>query len=170
MTTLKTVIPPPTAILAVQGRGFQGGLVMAANWYKWFDQFNSNINQLNAAVAAMGVWTAFTPVVTASAGTITTATGVGRYTTINKLVLLNAKLTVTTNGTGSVSIVFTLPVAAASHGVNYMGVGRETSVAGVGLVSLITAGASTGIVTNATGTYPAGDGYAMQISQAYEIA
>ena len=42
MTIIKTVIPPPTSTVAVPGRGFQGGLVMAANWYKYFVQVAIN--------------------------------------------------------------------------------------------------------------------------------
>ena len=166
MTTLKTVIPPPTAILAVPGKGFQGGLVMADVWYKWFDQFNSNINQLNVAVAAMGVWTAFTPTVTPNAGSITTSSSTGAYTTINNLVLWKATLTITTNGTGSGFIKFNLPVAPLEPTVAF---GRDATT-GLMLQGYASVGGSVVMaVLHYDNTYPAADGSVLQLSGFYRI-
>jgi hypothetical protein len=68
-----------------------------------------------------GGWDAWTPTVTSQTGTITTVTGSGRYKQYGKLVHALIEVTVTTKGTAGGSLEFTLPVTAASRGVNFAG-------------------------------------------------
>lgn len=58
-------------------------------------------------------WTAYTPTVSASSGTATSAAATGRYKQIGKTVHVQAIVTVTTVGTAAGDVNATLPVSAA---------------------------------------------------------
>lgn len=54
-------------------------------------------------------WSSSSPVVSSQSGTITTATGILRYRRSFNTVYINAEITITTNGTGSNSVLVTRP-------------------------------------------------------------
>lgn len=81
-------------------------------------------------------WTAFTPVVTATAGTFTTATATMRYKTIGKTLFFSGVLTITTVGTASGYPLMTLPVAAQAAG-GIVAIGREGAVTGKTVVGFL---------------------------------
>lgn len=102
--------------------------------------------------------------VTASSGTITTATGTIRYVRHFDRIEFWADIVVTTNGTGAVSLRLALPVAAAAissacHGRN------ETTKKGV--VGVVT-GTSLDL-TYSDGTYPVASGETVRVSGSYPI-
>jgi hypothetical protein len=117
-----------------------------------------------ASLAQTGVaWTAFTPVVTAGSGVITTYTASGRYQKIGKTVAFTIEINITTNGSGAASVVASLPVNANSVSVC---AGRENAVTGAMLQGIINTSAVT-IFTYSNG-YPGGGGYSLYVSGAYE--
>ncbi len=117
-----------------------------------------------AAVAASGLaaaWTTYTPTVTAGTGTLTTVDSkAGRTLKVGRLVLYRVAATITTNGTGATSIIFSLPYTAAAF--NFYGVGKGSALA------LVASGAATVVVKKYDGTYPAADGTVIEASGFYE--
>jgi hypothetical protein len=113
-------------------------------------------------------WTAYTPVITASVGTITTKSGAGRHKTIGKTVFVEMALTITTNGTGSGNIIATLPSTASAFA--FVLAGRENAATGKMLQGIIGVSASSVSVFNYDNTYPAADGYVLIVSGTYEKA
>jgi hypothetical protein len=79
-------------------------------------------------------WTAWTPTITAQAGTFTTVSGAGRYAAPGKLITWSAAITITTVGTASGLIKMTLPVAARAIDM-YVGAGREHTSTGKHLLA-----------------------------------
>jgi hypothetical protein len=107
----------------------------------------------------------WTPTVTAGSGTITTATATGvRDTLPNGLTMLTVEIAITTNGTGSGDVRFTLEEAPTENVSLY---GRETTTAGWGVVGVITANTTTGILYKYDASYPGADGYNLVVSGFY---
>lgn len=120
-----------------------------------------------ATIAAHeAAWTSYTPTVTAGSGTVV-ATTTGKYQTIGKTVFVNISIVINTNVGASVSLIATLPAAAASGGV-WVLAGQNT--ANTALVGLIAAGASTVVIHTATGGYPAVGTQPLYVSGVYEAA
>lgn len=111
-------------------------------------------------------WTSFTPTVTAGSGAIGAQAGAsGRYIAWGKTIHVTGAVTITTNGTAGLGIVFTLPVAG-SGGVHY-GIGRHSG--GGALISHVFSG--THLVLNLLdGTHPGADGRSLSFSATYEAA
>ena len=74
-------------------------------------------------------WTAWTPTVTSETGTFTSVSGSGQYSTFGKHVVWSATITITTVGTASGGIRFTLPVTARAANLP-IGIGRENTTSG----------------------------------------
>jgi hypothetical protein len=109
-------------------------------------------------------WTAYTPVVTATSGTITTLGAVsGRYKTLGKTVFVQMDITITTNGTGTGAVVATLPVTSVFF---YIVCGREAALLGKMLQGIINA--NTVSIFNADNTYPGSNGARLIMSGLYE--
>jgi hypothetical protein len=71
-----------------------------------------------------GVWT---PVVTASAGAITSYTSSGRYTRVGRMVTAVLTFKLTNAGTASGAIIATLPFSSDA-GITYIGCGRDDNL------------------------------------------
>lgn len=101
-----------------------------------------------------GTWT---PVVSASSGTITAYTATGKYTRIGRAVILSFKITITTNGTGSGTLfVDGVPFNAAASSSDG-GAGRESANSGYGFV--MTFGTTSRLYINkADAGYPGANG------------
>lgn len=84
----------------------------------------------DAITGIESVWTAWSPTITAETGTFTTVSSSNcHYQRIGKTVLWVANITITTAGTASGQLRFTVPVSPlSSHG--YLGSGREISATG----------------------------------------
>lgn len=113
-------------------------------------------------------WVAYTPVVTAGAGSFTTVSAVGRYSQVGKTVVGTASITITSVGSGTGGVNFTLPVTAQS-GVGYIGQGRADVLTGNMLQ--VKAGSTTiGTIFVYNNTGPAASGEILRISFMYEAA
>lgn len=122
-----------------------------------------NIYEFETAIA-------YTPTIAASVGTITAGACGGRYLRRGKLVFFTATCNITANGTGSATIVITLPLAAAAGIETVVVYGRGLLVSGALLQGIITAGASTVTVITYAGLYPGATGEAIAVSGSYLIA
>lgn len=115
-------------------------------------------------------WTDYTPTVTAGTGTITTASGAGRYLQLaSKTVLIVAQASITTNGTGAADVRVTLPFTSRS-GTFQMLIGRANGITGKALVGTIFASSSAIVITNYDNTYPGASGEVLTVSGIYEAA
>jgi hypothetical protein len=114
----------------------------------------------------------WTPSVTSSSGSITTVgTVTGKYTKTGNVVTLFARITITTNGTGSGSIVVAgLPYSPSTSVSAYSGYGRERSVSGKQLQVDFTSAGSSFEVYNYDNTYPASNGATLIFTVLYIAA
>ncbi len=111
-------------------------------------------------------WTVYTPTVTSGGGTITTlGTVAGRTLKLGRLVHYTVSAAITTNGTGSVSVRFTVPYLCAA--MNFYGSGKETG-GGKLLQAFVGSSGTTLYTLNADGTYPGADGAVVEASGFYE--
>jgi hypothetical protein len=119
------------------------------------------------AANVTSAWTSYTPTLTCSSGTLTTAAASGRYRQFGKTVLVFIEANITTNGSCATGLVATLPVTAAAF--TYSMVGRENAVrgktvfGGIGLVA-----ANKVQMLNYDGSYPGATGARIDISGVYE--
>jgi len=124
---------------------------------------------INGAALDNLAWTSYTPTITAQTGTITTSSGTARYKQIGKTIFLTMDITITTAGTGSGSLVLSLPTTAFS--AMYVGSVYEYQQSGKSGASFIfTGGATTLSIRDSTnGTYII-TGNKMIVSITYEAA
>lgn len=121
---------------------------------------------VNSAAGSGLAWTTYTPTVTSGSGTLTTVSATGRYYQAGKHVTVQAKITITTNGTGSGSIKFTLPVTALS--TDYIAYGQNS-----GNGKSLTGGFASTTQANTyyyDVTYPGADGTVLIYVFTYEAA
>jgi hypothetical protein len=129
-----------------------------------------NVCQGNTSGTIFGAgWLAYTPTVTAATGTLTSASGTGRYRVIGKTVHFQLAATITTNGTGAGSINATLPVANTASAIG-IAAGREDGVTGKALQGKIPASSSVMSTFLYDGTYPGANGAVCIVSGIYEMA
>jgi hypothetical protein len=105
-----------------------------------------------------GTWT---PVITASSGTITSyVVPSANYTKIGRLCTASIYYYVSSNGTGSGYSKFTLPFTSSSINGHYIGAGREVGHTGHGLTGDIGGSATFAAVRmSKDGSYPINGGY-----------
>lgn len=117
---------------------------------------------VNSLSPLLNPWVAYTPAVSSSVGSLTSVSAGGSFVQVGKTVILQVLITVTTNGTGSSSILSTLP--APGTGFFCIAPGRETST-GKMLQGVISASILT--VVNYDNSYPAFDGAHLVVTGVY---
>ena len=124
-------------------------------------------NQIDSlrTIEVGGVWTAWTPVITAATGTLTTVSASGHYSIIGKVVALRLSIAITTNGTGGGAIISTLPI---NNNLVTVITGRETNTIGKILQGLVDSNRIE--IYNYDNSYPGADGYAFYMTGIYSIA
>lgn len=110
-------------------------------------------------------WTTYTPTVSCTTGTLTSASATGKYITMGKLTLVQIVITITTVGTAGGNIIATLPNTCA---VRTIAVGRENAVSGKMLQAAISNVSSTVQITNYDNTFAGANGASMYINGFYE--
>jgi len=122
-----------------------------------------------ATVADNLAWTAWTPTVTTGAGTITTlGTVVARYKRLGKRINFTIKIPITTNGTGSGNIAFTLPGGFTPF-ADFAPSGYENTAYGGILQCRGSFGSNNVTLLKYDNSYPGADGATLVVSGAYEI-
>lgn len=127
----------------------------------------TNLNNLESAMDSLyGAWTATSPAVSSSAGTITSASAVLRYVVQGKVCTFTVLVTITNNGTGSGILTVALPVQA----VTVTAFSGRNPTSGKMLQGTVSAGTSTLNIRNYDGTYPVATGETPFMSGSYEVA
>lgn len=109
-----------------------------------------------------GTWT---PVVTATTGTITSYTATGTYTKVGRMVYCSLNIQITNNGTGSGSLRATLPFSSA---VPSTGLVREVNLTGSAMQLIVNVGTTFDILT-LNNAYPAITGYGLLSGFTYSV-
>lgn len=130
----------------------------------WVNESGTAIN----ITSGLGAWTSWTPTVTAGSGTFTSVSGSGKYTQIGKTVIWRVDITITTVGTASGAVLFTIPVTSAVS-VGMIGSGREDALSGKALTCKLTT-TSQASSLNYDNTSPIGAGSILRLSGQYEAA
>lgn len=131
----------------------------------------SNANPAGVTVSGCTplVWTNSTPAVTAETGTITSASCVIRHKQIDKVLVVDGVITITTNGTGAVTLLTTLPFNVSSAGLPATFTGRESAVANKAVMGFAQQGTNQLALLFYDGTYPGANGASVSFSGTYEI-
>ena len=119
-------------------------------------------NSGTLVVSTAGSWT---PVATATAGSITSFTSTGVYTKVGTVLTFVLTINITNNGTGAGAIAITLPVSAVQGAV---ACGRENGVTGAMLQGII--GGSNMTVWTYHNQYPGVTNGVLTISGTYVVA
>ena len=115
-------------------------------------------------------WTSYTPTLSATAGSFTSATATGKYTRIGKLCVVQNRVAITTNGTAAGQVVVTAPFTAkGTFQTMFVGAGRENAATGNGLTARISYGDSSIYINTYSGTYPGGNSYTLDTTLCYEV-
>ena len=113
---------------------------------------------------------AYTPTITAFAGTLTTTTSSAKYIRVNKLCVVQFTIAIVLNGTGAVAVNITLPFAGvAIYGNTGIGVARETGLSG-SLCQIVQNGTGTASIFTYNNGYPGGTGSNLTGTIIYEVA
>ncbi|WP_447361700.1 hypothetical protein ACSC95_19150 [Burkholderia vietnamiensis] len=109
----------------------------------------------------------YTPTISASSGSYTSASATGGYMRLGKLVCLQATASITTVGTGTTTVL-SLPVTAAStnSGMQVLA-GRENALTGKMLQAAIVSGGSSMVITDYANASAAANGASEVISGCY---
>lgn len=115
-----------------------------------------------------GQWNTFTPVLSASSGTITAYSGTIRWVLLNKTVTFSCNMTITTNGTAAGYLILTLPLPFVG-GSSPCGAGRENAFTGKSL-NWATFSSSSLAFVYYDNTYPGANGANLLLSGSYETS
>lgn len=117
-----------------------------------------------------GQWTAYTPVLTAQSGSITSyAVNLARYIVLGKTCFVQFNINIVNNGTGATSNFITLPPGITAKHPYHFGAGREINATGNMLQVYLDTVSSIRVQTYNNG-YPGGTGYNLNGSIAFEVA
>lgn len=153
----------PTTRTITAGTGLSGGGDLSADRTI---SLSTPVSVANGGTNyAGGAWTAYTPVLTANTNTLGGTSGAsGAYIQIGKIVFFHGNVTITTNGTGTNSLNFTLPVAAkANQPINGV-------LTGGGTVQGATDGTANLFVVGPTGGYPGANSTTYSFGGSYEAS
>jgi hypothetical protein len=115
-------------------------------------------------------WTTYTPTVSAVSGSYTTVSATGRYTRIGKLCAVQARVSITTNGTAAVATIITAPFTSASSSQTYNGSGRENLSTGLMLNCRIGTSDTNIYIEQYNALYAGANNRQLDISIIYEVA
>jgi hypothetical protein len=125
--------------------------------------------QTSAPTSQYTPWTAWTPTLSAGSGALTSAVAHGRYKQLGKVVHFSVEIQITTNGTASLFLGFTLPVPAILNGQAFTF--AATLVSGVACKGTIQPNLpNAGYIARWDNTYPGFDGAWIWGSGTYEAA
>jgi hypothetical protein len=156
------ILPPALNFLPEDGSSLKKFGIMLNNMWQ---QLSSSFNSIFPAAI-------YTPVITASSGTFTTVSAVGRYRQIGKLIFIEVQINITTNGTATGNVMATLPftgVNAAGFAYSGMLFGRAGNISGKVLQGYVVSNTNQLSINNYDNTYPGASGEVLILSGYYEI-
>jgi hypothetical protein len=157
--------------------GGTGEKILAQGQYAYIEA--SNTLQVYTAsawtdVVSTSAWTAYTPTVTSSGGTITTVGAVsGYYQQVGKTMFVYFSIVITTVGTATGQLRFTLPVNSNANVQNdtVLGSAREQNLTGETLQAFKSAVGTCAMLRVLGSTiFSAGNGLTVRGSITYEVA
>lgn len=107
---------------------------------------------INGAAIDNLAWTAYTPTVTCNSGTITTYTATGRYKQIGKTIFLNIGLVISTLGSCTGYLIFTIPTSGLP-GYDYVGSAQNVSGGAAYVPFTVSSGSGFSIAAPTANTY-----------------
>lgn len=113
-------------------------------------------------------WRAYSPVVSAQIGALTSASATGRFRRTGKTVEYSVQISVANKGSAAGDIRASLPVANA--GMAVVSIGRETAVNGLPVIGTILGSGTSVICTTTTNAFPGVNGAVIVVSGSYEVA
>jgi hypothetical protein len=114
-------------------------------------------------------WQTYTPTLSASSGSLTTATAAGQYQRRGNIVHLKVNISITTNGTAAGELRFTVPIPSTGTYGNML-YGAERAITGNAVYGFLDGGGATvANVKTYAAAYPGGDGYVINVSGFYEV-
>ena len=114
-------------------------------------------------------WASFTPSLSATSGTFTTASATGSYRRLGKTIEVNIVITITTNGTAAGQILVGLPVVARGGSGQVLTAGQNAPSI-YGCNAFVNAAAASTFVNKYDGTYPGLSGSQIYVSGVYIAA
>jgi hypothetical protein len=111
-------------------------------------------------------WFSYTPVMTASSGTLTAGACTGNYMRKGKTVFFQANCVISNNGTGASAINITLPVNSSSVG-RFTVSGRADTITGKTLTGVVIVSTNVVTITDYNGAYPGATGETILVSGWY---
>lgn len=124
---------------------------------------------VESKIAQKRSWTSYTPILTASSGTFTSAAVSGSYMVAFGICFVRINVAVTTKGTATTPLV-TLPFAALANSANFSIPGGEVAVSGKGAVGRIVAGLDKILIAGTDASDVAVNGSSIFIMGSYPIA
>lgn len=132
---------------------------------------NRTMAQLWADLNALNTVTAYTPTITAGAGTFTSVAATGEYQKLqDKLYYVSIDIVITTNGTAATNVKATLPFSTANNSISQTINGAETNNTGKGIAGTMTANSTNINLYFSDSTYPGADGSKIHVEGIYRIA
>jgi hypothetical protein len=119
------------------------------------------------APVPMGAWQTFTPVISSSSGTITTASGSGYFQVTGKRVDFQIDMAITTNGTGAGFLQATLPLQNGPGAFEVTG--HELLATGKQVVGFINNNATQILIRYYDATYPGANSTRFVVSGSYML-
>lgn len=117
-------------------------------------------------VSLESAWAAYTFTPASSSGTLTSASGSGRYRQSMRSVICTSYTAITTNGSGSGNIHAPLPYLPAQRS---KGIGNESAVSGASLYGQVIASTAYMTILTYNDGYPGADGANIGVYVEYEI-
>ena len=114
-----------------------------------------------------GAYTSYTPTLTASSGSFTSATVSGLYKRIGKVCLVRFQVDITTNGTASGVILVTMPFTSTGYAT---GTWREVQSIGNSGQTFLSSSTQIGMTNPTDNSYPGANGRTFQGTIIYEVA
>jgi hypothetical protein len=117
-------------------------------------------------------WATFTPTLTPQSGSITTSSASGRYRRLfGRTVVVNMRATLTTVGTASGSLSFSLPVNASTTIPIGILNGKEVGTTGKGVAGVVTSATTANcFFVDSDSVFTGGNGTIVDVTMTYEAA
>ncbi len=126
---------------------------------------------LKADSLALPAWTAYTPVAAGSGTpTITSYTATGRYLLMGKTLFINVSIAITTVGSATGGLTFTLPLGLVGATALQYIAGRENAVTGSTLQGQIAGGSNVAIISTYNNGGTLSNGWTSILTGVVEVA
>jgi hypothetical protein len=114
-----------------------------------------------------GAYTSYTPTLSASSGSFTSASVAGNYKRIGKVCVTRFQVTITTNGTAAGVILITMPFTSTGYST---GTWREVQSIGNAGQTFLSSSTQIGMTNFTDNSYPGANGRTFQGTIIYEVA